>query len=121
MIAESFGLLRRGKPLADLRTEQLDLQLKTNAKHFTIGSLATPLNIGGMLKNPSIRPGAALAVRGGLAAGLGVAFPPLALLPTIQFGTAQEEDPRCEATLTRARQGLGSQRLPRPGTRQTER
>jgi AsmA family protein len=121
LILDTGEAIITGAGGADLRTEQLDLQLKTNAKHFAIGSLPTPLNIGGTLKNPSIRPGAELAVRGGLAAGLGVAFPPLALLPTIQFGTSEEEDRRCEATLARARQELGGQRLPRPGTRQTER
>ena len=53
--------------------------------------------IQGTLKNPSIRPGAELAERGGLAAGLGVLFPPLALLPTIQLGLGQQN--ACAKTL----------------------
>lgn len=88
---------------ADLRNEQLDLELRTEAKHFTIGSLRTPLHITGTLKHPSIAPGAELGVRGGLAIGLGVAFPPLALLPTIQFGAG--DDHRCDRVLAQSRRG----------------
>ncbi len=97
---------------ADLRDEALHLQLRTEAKHFSIGSLPAPINIGGTLKKPAIMPGAELAVRGGIAAGLGVLFPPLALLPTIQFGTG--DDHRCDNLLARAKQQAGGQRLPAP-------
>ncbi len=102
----------------DLRDETLHLQLRTEAKHFSIGSLPAPINVGGTLKRPAIMPGAELAVRGGLAAGLGVAFPPLALLPTIQFGVG--DDHRCDDLLARAKQQAGGQRLP-PPNRQTAR
>jgi hypothetical protein len=88
---------------ADLRNEQLDLALRTESKHFTIGSLPTPLHITGTLKHPGVTPGVELGVRGGLAIGLGVAFPPLALLPTIQFGVG--EDHRCDKVLALARRG----------------
>jgi hypothetical protein len=37
----------------------------------------------------------------------------LAVLPTIQFGTG--EDHRCDATLARAKQQPGGQRLPQAG------
>jgi uncharacterized protein involved in outer membrane biogenesis len=104
---------------ANLRDETLDLQLRTEAKHFSIGSLPTPLNIGGTLKHPSILPGAELAVRGGLAAGLGVIFPPLAALPTIQFGTG--DDHRCDRILARAKHQPGGQRLPKPGPQESTR
>jgi hypothetical protein len=62
------------------------------------------------LKKPAIMPGAELAVRGGAAIGLGFLFPPLAVLPTIQFGTG--EDHRCDGILARAKQQPGGQRLP---------
>lgn len=108
-----------GSGAVDLRDEKVDIQLRTDAKRFSIGSLPAPLNIAGTLKNPSIMPGAELAARGGLAAGLGVAFPPLALLPTIQFGTG--DDGRCAQLLARARQQPNGQRLPRPATQETAR
>lgn len=85
----------------DLRTEALDLTLRTEAKRFTVGSLPTPVNISGSFKNPAVAPGAELAARGGAAAALGAVFPPLALLPTIQFGTA--DDTKCERLLSRGR------------------
>jgi AsmA family protein len=96
----------------NLRDEALDLSLRTESKHFSIGSLPTPINITGSLRNPSIRPGAELAVRGGLAAGLAVAFPPLALLPTIQFGTG--DDHRCDRLLGHAKTEANGARLPTP-------
>ncbi len=74
---------------ANLLTEALALQLKTKAKHFSIGSLPAPIDIGGTFKHPSIRPDlAAVAARGGVAVALGIVGTPLAaLIPTIQFGT----------------------------------
>jgi uncharacterized protein involved in outer membrane biogenesis len=74
----------------NLRNQTLNLHLRTRARHFTIGSLPTPINIGGTLKNPSILPGAEAGVRAGVAVGLGLLLPPLALLPTIQLGLGQE-------------------------------
>jgi len=93
--------------------------LRTAAKHFTIGSLPAPINIGGTLKHPSIMPGAELAVRGGLVAGLAAILPPLAALPTIQFGTG--EDHHCDRILAQAKQQPGGQRLPGPRGRESAR
>ena len=42
-----------------------------------------------------------LALRGGAAVGLGVLFPPAAVLPTIQFGVG--DDHRCEALIHRGK------------------
>lgn len=76
---------------ANLLTEALALQIKTQAKHFSIGSLPAPIDIRGTFKHPSVAPDAgALAVRGGAAIALGIIATPLAaLLPTIQFGTGE--------------------------------
>lgn len=91
-----------GTGTINLRTETLDYQIKTDAKHFTIGSLAAPIAITGSFKGPGAMPDiATLAVRGGAAAGLGVLFPPAALLPTIQFGVG--DDHRCQALARRSR------------------
>jgi hypothetical protein len=76
--------------------EQIDLRLKTDTKRPTVASLPTPIRIEGTLKNPSIQPELAeAAARAGAAVGLGLLFPPLALLPTIQLGVG--ENSQCEA------------------------
>ncbi|MBL6081112.1 AsmA family protein [Belnapia sp. T18] len=84
-----------GAGTLDLGREQLDLRLRTDPKQPTVASLPTPIRIGGTLKNPAIQPelGEA-AARAGAAVGLGLLFPPLALLPTIQLGVG--ENGQCE-------------------------
>jgi uncharacterized protein involved in outer membrane biogenesis len=112
MVLDTGEAIVTGTGGADLRSEQVDMELKTESKHFSIGSMPTPLRITGTLKHPSIGPGAELAVRGGAAAGLGFVFPPLALLPTIQFGTG--DDHRCDRILAQRHQTPGGQNQPRP-------
>jgi hypothetical protein len=96
----------------DLGKETIDLGFRTDSKHFTVGSLTTRINVTGTFKDPSIRPGAEMAGRLGAAAGLGVLFLPLAILPTIQFGTSDEEDARCGQLLREARASAGGKNLP---------
>ena len=86
----------------NLRNEVLDLRLRTESKHFSIGSLNTPIDVDGTFKSPSVRPEAKeLALRGGAAIALGIIGTPLAaLIPTIQFGTG--EDNACAGLLGRA-------------------
>jgi hypothetical protein len=98
----------------NLAKETIDLALKTDAKHFSIGSLPTRINIGGTFKDPSIRPAGEAAARVGAAAGLAVLFAPLAILPTIQFGTSEAEDARCGQLLQQARASAGGKALPAP-------
>ncbi|MDT7951716.1 MAG: AsmA family protein [Acetobacteraceae bacterium] len=76
----------------NLKTEQMNLSLRTKAKHFSVGTLPAPIGIGGTLGNPSIRPDLAEGgARAAAAVGLGVLLTPLAgLLPTIQFGTGDD-------------------------------
>jgi AsmA family protein len=96
----------------NLSKEAIDLGLKTESKHFSIGSLPGRLNIGGTFKDPTIRPGAEEAGRLGAAAGLAIVFAPLAILPTIQFGTSDTEDARCGQLLEQARASAGGKALP---------
>jgi AsmA family protein len=98
----------------DLSKETIDLALKTDAKHFSIGSVPTRINIGGTFKAPSILPGAEAAARVGAVAGLAALFAPLAILPTIQFGTSEAEDARCGQLLRQARASAGGKALPPP-------
>jgi uncharacterized protein involved in outer membrane biogenesis len=75
----------------NLANETIDYKLKTDSKHFSVGTLPTPIDITGQLKSPSIKPEIGpLAARVGAAVGLGILFPPAALLPTIQFGTGND-------------------------------
>ncbi|MBL6076778.1 AsmA family protein [Belnapia sp. T18] len=90
-----------GGGVAGLGREILDLWLRTRSKTVTIGSLPAPIGIGGTFKNPSIMPELGeLAARGAAAVGLGLIFPPLALLPTIQLGVG--ENNQCERLTRRA-------------------
>jgi len=98
----------------DLRDEKLDLQLRTRPRHFSIGSLPGPINIGGTFKRPSIMPGMETFVRGGLAAALGVLLAPLAVLPTIQFGTSDHG--ACDQLLAEARSEAPATKPPAPKT-----
>ena len=77
---------------ANLKTEHLALTLRTQAKHFSVGSLPTPIGIDGTLGSPSIRPDVKeVGVRAAAAVGLGIFLTPIAgLLPTIQFGTGDD-------------------------------
>ncbi len=93
-----------GNGTINLNNEKLDMRLATQATHFSVGSLSTPINIGGTLKNPSILPAAGpLAERAVPAIGLGILFPPLALLPTIRLGLGDKN--ACADTLNSLHQG----------------
>ncbi len=83
-----------GSGSVNLRDETIDYQIKTDPKHFSIGTLPAPIDIKGPLKSPSIMPDPGqLASRGGVAAVLGTLLTPLAaLLPTIQLGLGEDTD-----------------------------
>jgi AsmA family protein len=94
LILDTSDNITQGSGDVNLRNETLDYRLKTEAKHFSIGTLPAPIGITGPFKNPSIKPEILpLAARTGVAAALGFLFPPAALLPTIQFGVG--DDPHC--------------------------
>ncbi len=93
-----------GSGTVDLTDETLHLALRTEATHISIGSLSTPINIGGTLKHPSVAPAAGpLAAKAGAAIALGVLFPPLALIPTIRLGLGDKN--ACVDTLASVRAG----------------
>jgi uncharacterized protein involved in outer membrane biogenesis len=93
-----------GTGTVNLTDETLNLKLDTEATHFSIGSLSTPINIGGTMKHPSVLPAAGpLAARAVPAVGLGILFPPLALLPTIRLGLGDKN--ACADTMENLRAG----------------
>lgn len=98
----------------DFQSEKIDLSFKTDAKHFNVGSLTTRISVSGTFKEPSIRPGAEGVMRAGAVAALAALFAPLAILPTVQFGTSDEEDARCGNLLRQARESAAGKALPAP-------
>jgi len=114
MVLETSEGITNVRGNIDLRSEKIDLALKTDSKHFSVGSLPTHLAITGTFKNPSIRPGAEVAARVGAMAGLAALFAPLAILPTVQLGTSEQEDARCGDLLRKARASAGGKALPAP-------
>jgi hypothetical protein len=79
----------------DLGHERVEIRLRTQSKHLTVGVLPAPLLINGALKEPRAAPDPATpAGKGGLAGAL-------AALPTVQFGTG--DAPRCKSLLSQAR------------------
>jgi uncharacterized protein involved in outer membrane biogenesis len=100
MLIDTNESIISGRGDIDVGHEKLNYEIKTETKHFSIGSLPAPIGISGTFKNPSIGPDlATLGVRGGAAVGLGFLLPPLALLPTIQLGVG--DDNRCRRLLAR--------------------
>lgn len=101
-----------GDGTIDFRSQTLDYELTTRAKHFSVGSLPGPIHITGPLGDPSIRPGAETIARAGAATGLGILLTPLgALLPTIQFGIGN--DNACTRATVEERQPLHIASQPR--------
>ena len=93
-----------GTGTINLSTEKINLALRTVATHFSVGSLSTPINLGGTLKNPSLRPAALpLAESLGQEVQLGMMFPPLAILPTIRLGLGDKN--ACADTITALEEG----------------
>jgi len=104
LLMETDSSLVTGGGQVALRSERLDLRIRTQSKQFTVGTLPTPILITGTLKDPDVGPEPAeLAARAGAAAGLGVLAGPLALLPTIQLGVG--ESTQCERLHRRANRG----------------
>jgi AsmA family protein len=102
LLLDTTSDITTGSGVINLRTETLAYQIKTEAKHFTIGTLSAPISITGSFKDPGALPDITkLAARGGAALGLGLLFPPAAILPTIQFGVG--DDHRCDALAHRGK------------------
>ncbi|MCP1214507.1 AsmA family protein [Acetobacter orientalis] len=79
-----------GQGTINFRNNTLDYALTTRSQGLTIASLPGAFHINGHLKSPTVLPGAEILGRAAAAAGLGFVFPPLALLPTIQFGVGDK-------------------------------
>ncbi len=116
LVVDTGEAIINGSGSVNLRDEKLDLKIRTAPKHFSIGSLPGPINISGTMKSPRILPSAETVARGAAAGALAVLLAPLALLPTIQFGT--DDHHRCETLLAEAKRAApGSPSARAPGAR----
>ena len=86
-----------GDGTIDFRNDTVDYRLTTRSTRFSVGSLPGAIDVGGTLSSPSVLPGTEVIARTAGAVGLGVLFPPLAILPTVQFGVGKSE--ACEEAL----------------------
>lgn len=97
LLLETADAVTEGTGAVDLGQERVEVRLRTQSKHLSIGVLPAPLLISGTLKDPraALDP-AAPAGRGGLAGAL-------AALPTVQLGIGNA--PHCQSLLTQIRKG----------------
>jgi AsmA family protein len=94
LLLETVNAVTQGNGIVDLGQERVEMRLRTQSRHITVGVLPTPLLISGTLKEPRVAPDPATpAGRDGLAGAL-------AVIPTIQLGTS--EAPRCQSLLREA-------------------
>lgn len=89
-----------GAGTVNFRTNQMDYSITTRSVHMNILSIPGAIHVSGPINAPSITPGAEVIGRTAAAVGLGVLFPPAALIPTIQFGVGKGGV--CEAALREA-------------------
>ena len=102
LLLDTTSNITTGSGGINIRTETVDYQITTEAKHLTIGALPAPISITGSFKDTGALPDIGrLALRSGAVAGLGILFAPAAILPTIQFGVG--DDHRCEALARRGK------------------
>jgi AsmA family protein len=96
LILETTDSVMQRFGTANLAQERVELRLRTQSKHFTVGLLPGPLLISGPLADPRTEPDPSAATSHGLARVL-------SMLPRVQLGT--DDAPRCEAVLDRLREG----------------
>lgn len=108
LVLDTDNLVINGEGTVNLGREQLNLRIRGESKRLSVGALPASIAITGSFKDPDIGPDLAeLATRGGVAGALGALAGPLALLPTIQFGT--EDSPACTG-LIRSRRSAPARR-----------
>jgi uncharacterized protein involved in outer membrane biogenesis len=118
IVVDTDPVLVIGKGDVNLRNETLDLTIEGHSKHPSILHVMAPVTVGGHLRSPSIgvAPAKPLA-QAAAAVALGVLLPPLAILPFVDLGLAEDAD--CSALLNKAKEtGTSTKSVPaaRPHT-----
>ena len=97
LLLDTADAVTEGTGEVDLGQEGIQIRLRTQSKHLTVGVLPTPLLISGTLREPRAGPDPNTpAGRGGLTGAL-------AALPTVQLGIGNA--PHCENLVSQARKG----------------
>ena len=97
LLLDTADAVTEGTGTVDLGQERIQIRLRTQSKHLTVGVLPAPLLITGTLQEPRAEPDPNTpAGRGGIAGAL-------AALPTIQLGIGNA--PHCENLVSQARKG----------------
>ncbi len=82
-----------GEGRIDLDDEHIDLTLVSHSKTPSLFALKGPIEVGGTLRRPTVAPSVApIAARVGVAAGLAAIAPPLAIIPFLDPGGADDAD-----------------------------
>lgn len=117
MVLDTPKVNVHGTGHVNFATEAMQLRLVGESKGFSLASLRGPIDIGGTLKHPVVRPemGNVIA-RGGLAAALGIVTAGIGtLIPLLEFG--KEQDTNCTKLVAEAKSEVGvktSDMAPRP-------
>lgn len=92
LVIDFENAIINGAGNVNLARETVDITIKSDSKHFSVGTLPAPIHVTGTFKSPSIRPELAEAgTRAAAAAALAVVFPPAAILPTITLGVGEND------------------------------
>jgi hypothetical protein len=113
LVIDTSAVVITGEGSVDLRDEKFDLELTAKSKQPSLVALRGPIVLDGTFAHPNARPALGqVGMRVGAAVGLGALSPPLALLPLIDFGGAEDVD--CGAIVAQARAQTGTtERIPR--------
>jgi len=107
MVLDTPKVNVHGTGHVNFATEAMQLRLVGESKGFSLASLRGPIDIGGTLKHPVVRPemGNVIA-RGGLAAALGIVTAGIGtLIPLLEFG--KEQDTNCTKLVAEAKSDVG--------------
>jgi uncharacterized protein involved in outer membrane biogenesis len=116
LVIDSTAIVITGEGTVDFRQERYDLRLKGDSKRPSLLALRGPIVIGGTFKTPVVGPALGpVAARVGAAAGLGALAPPLAILPLVDLGNAEDVDCRAVNEEARARTGTTERIVRGPG------
>jgi uncharacterized protein involved in outer membrane biogenesis len=100
-VFDTDPVLVTGTGDVDLRHETMNMTIAGQPKHFQLLHLNVPVTIQGSIDHPAlgVKPGHAIA-QAGIAAALGLLFPPAAILPFVDAGLAKNAN--CTALVAQA-------------------
>ncbi|GBR68411.1 AsmA family protein [Gluconobacter kanchanaburiensis] len=100
MLLQTGNTRTMGTGTVNFHKDTLDYAITTRSVGPQILSLPGAVHIFGAMKSPTVMPGAELIGRVAAAVGLGIVFPPAALIPTIQLGVGRGS--ACEKAILEA-------------------